>query len=53
MWIVRLALGLIRVFFHPDASIAATAAAVTAINQTLLRSMRPATTRPRRHRDAE
>src|SRR5207248_4171293 len=36
--------GLIRVFFHPDASIGAAAAEVTAINQTLLRTMPPGTT---------
>src|SRR2546427_9704072 len=38
--------GLIRVFFHPDASIGAADAEVTAINQTLLRSMPPGTTPP-------
>src|SRR5439155_772029 len=39
-------IGLIRVFFHPDASIGAADAEVTAINQTLLRSMPPGTTPP-------
>src|SRR5947199_2872527 len=39
-------IGLIRVFFHPDASIGAADAAVTAINQTLLRIMPPGTTPP-------
>src|SRR5213595_2875805 len=38
--------GLIRVFFHPDASIGAADAEVTAINQTLLRTMPPGTTPP-------
>src|SRR5207237_826621 len=38
--------GLIRVFFHPDASIGAADAEVTAINQTLLRSMPAGTTPP-------
>jgi len=38
--------GLIRVFFQPDASIAAANAEVTAINQTLLRVMPPGTTPP-------
>src|SRR5207253_9540318 len=39
-------IGLIRVFFHPDASIGAADAEVTAINQTLLRSMPPGRTPP-------
>jgi multidrug efflux pump subunit AcrB len=39
-------LGLIRVFFQPDASIAGADAEVTAINQTLLRIMPPGTTPP-------
>jgi multidrug efflux pump subunit AcrB len=39
-------IGLIRVFFHPDASIGAADAEVTAINQTLLRTMPPGTTPP-------
>src|SRR6266404_1051740 len=38
--------GLIRVFFQQDASIGAADAEVTAINQTLLRSMPPGTTPP-------
>src|SRR2546430_16122340 len=38
--------GLIRVFFQPDASIGAANAEVTAINQTLLRTMPPGTTPP-------
>ena len=38
--------GLIRVFFQPDANIAAANAEVTAINQTLLRGMPPGTTPP-------
>src|SRR5882724_6315127 len=38
--------GLIRVFFQPDANIGAAGAEVTAINQTLLRSMPPGTTPP-------
>src|SRR5213080_2785838 len=38
--------GLIRVFFHPAASIGAADAEVTAINQTLLRTMPPGTTPP-------
>ncbi len=38
--------GLIRVFFQPDASIGAADAEVTAINQTLLRIMPPGTTPP-------
>src|SRR5881628_824888 len=38
--------GLIRVFFQPDASIGAADAEVTAINQTLLRTMPPGTTPP-------
>ncbi|HEV7731832.1 MAG TPA: efflux RND transporter permease subunit [Candidatus Binatia bacterium] len=38
--------GLIRVFFQPDASIAAADAEVTAISQTLLRIMPPGTTPP-------
>src|SRR5438552_1384454 len=38
--------GLIRVFFHPDASIGAADAEVTAINQTLLRTMPPGTPPP-------
>src|SRR6266851_4971097 len=36
--------GLIRVFFQPDANIGSAAAEVTAINQTLLRTMPPGTT---------
>src|SRR5262245_56971936 len=39
-------IGLIRVFFQPDASIAAAVAEVTAINQTLLRILPPGTTPP-------
>ena len=39
-------IGLIRVFFHPDASIGAADAEVTAINQTLLRTLPPGTTPP-------
>ncbi|OLE56300.1 MAG: hypothetical protein AUI36_16165 [Cyanobacteria bacterium 13_1_40CM_2_61_4] len=38
--------GLIRVFFQPDAKIEAGVAEVTAINQTLLRIMPPGTTPP-------
>src|SRR5579862_9449479 len=38
--------GLIRVFFQPDASIGAADAEVTAINQTLLRTLPPGTTPP-------
>src|SRR6184192_1684923 len=38
--------GLIRVFFQPDASIGAADAEVTAINQTLLRTMPPGATPP-------
>src|SRR5205809_4451808 len=38
--------GLIRVFFQPDASIGSADAEVTAINQTLLRIMPPGTTPP-------
>src|SRR5229473_2191488 len=38
--------GLIRVFFQPDASIGSANAEVTAINQTLLRTMPPGTTPP-------
>src|SRR5438552_2381031 len=38
--------GLIRVFFHPEASIGAADAEVTAINQTLLRTLPPGTTPP-------
>ncbi len=38
--------GLIRVFFQPDAQISAAVAEVTAINQTLLRIMPPGTTPP-------
>jgi multidrug efflux pump subunit AcrB len=38
--------GLIRVFFQPDADIGAANAEVTAINQTLLRTMPPGTTPP-------
>src|SRR5207247_3321727 len=37
---------LIRVVFHPDASIGAADAEVTATNQTLLRTMPPGTTPP-------
>src|SRR5438445_7283588 len=40
-------IGLIRVFFQPDASIGAAAAEVTAINQTLPRTLPPGTTPPR------
>src|SRR5207237_849115 len=39
-------IGLIRVFFQPDASIGAADAEVTAINQTLLRTLPPGTTPP-------
>src|SRR5439155_21889911 len=39
-------IGLIGVFFQPDASIGSADAEVTAINQTLLRSMPPGTTPP-------
>ena len=38
--------GLIRVFFQPDANIGSADAEVTAINQTLLRTMPPGTTPP-------
>jgi len=38
--------GLIRVFFQPDANIGSAVAEVTAINQTLLRTMPPGTTPP-------
>jgi multidrug efflux pump subunit AcrB len=38
--------GLIRVFFQPDANIGSANAEVTAINQTLLRTMPPGTTPP-------
>src|SRR5882762_8778709 len=38
--------GLIRVFFQPDANIGSADAEVTAINQTLLRNMPPGTTPP-------
>src|SRR3989441_155407 len=38
--------GLIRVFFQPDANIGSAGAEVTAINQTLLRTMPPGTTPP-------
>ncbi|HBZ70208.1 MAG TPA: RND transporter [Deltaproteobacteria bacterium] len=38
--------GLIRVFFQPDASIGSADAEVTAINQTLLRTLPPGTTPP-------
>src|SRR5262245_2927448 len=39
-------IGLIRVFFQPDANVASAVAEVTAINQTLLRIMPPGTTPP-------
>ena len=38
--------GVIKVFFHPNAQIAAAVAQVTAISQTLLRTMPPGTTPP-------
>jgi multidrug efflux pump subunit AcrB len=38
--------GVIRVFFQPDASIAGAVAEVTAINQTILRTLPPGTTPP-------
>ncbi len=38
--------GVIKVFFHPNAEIAASVAQVTAISQTLLRTMPPGTTPP-------
>src|SRR5256712_1442657 len=38
--------GVIKVFFHPNAQVAAAVAQVTAISQTLLRTMPPGTTPP-------
>src|SRR5207244_9434703 len=38
--------GVIKVFFHPNAQISAAVAQVTAISQTLLRTMPPGTTPP-------